>query len=140
MRLVAFLLKLLVNLEFLFPGFFQFDRHQTVVGINPFIATLGQVGLVASPFEPKLPLLSQLLLLHLGLLDGSQGGFQRQGLERLQEQVRHGLVNMSRAEALAAGRAKLVMVSLADVGRLIPVARPQRSSAATTQKQPGQQG
>ena len=130
MLVVPVLLQLPVSLEFFFPGLFEFDGDETMVGIDPLVAALGQVGLVAGAFEAGAPMLGQFALLGLGLLDRGQSSLQVERLEGLQEQGGDRLVDVGGAKVLAAGRAELLVVGFADIAWLSPVTGPQRPATA----------
>ena len=78
--------------------------------------------------------------MRLGLLRGGQRQFELGRLHGGEQQVGDGGVHVGYAEALAAGLRQGARVRLADVDRLVPVARVQRPAAAGAEDDPLQQG
>src|SRR5260221_8299987 len=80
---------------------FQAASHQSVVRVDRFVATTGQVRFVLCPLNLTLPLVIDLPGTGLHLVQSREGYFQVGRLDGLQKAGDHGLINAIAAHGLA---------------------------------------
>src|SRR5712692_5218299 len=128
--------------QLLIPLPLQTPGHQTVVRVDRFVATPGQVRFVLRPLNLPLPLVIDLPGTGLHLVQSREGYFQVGGLDGLQKAGNHHLIDPISAHGLAGSCSKLRMELVTFVhqqGAVALIANAHASATGATQDDPLQE-
>lgn len=110
-------LKLIDRRQFLVPVAFETPCHQTIFGLYGLVTPPGQVGLIARPLEPQLPLVLNGAGLDFEMLNRLQGDGQLRGFDRRSQELRHRRINAITAYDLTSFARKIFVQLGTDIQR-----------------------